>query len=199
MTITNLKNTTWTIPRGWSATAGYGEFDITGSSALIAYGSTETVDYNFVILSIGFLKASNTSDRITLYNSEGSYIGIANGAEFSTLTFTGGTDATNPDLIAWLQKYGELQSNTEEEEETPTIPVIPAVEIAYKDKVINLASGQTARIHNADGSNFGFTEDLVIKVNKFDTQTAIISNGSKLIIETAPVSMGGENTIIIGG
>lgn len=41
----------------------------------------------------------------------------------------------------------------------------PAVEISYKDKVITLKAGQTARLHNADDSPFGFTEDLVIKAN----------------------------------
>lgn len=45
----------------------------------------------------------------------------------------------------------------------------PAVEISYKDKVITLKAGQTARLHNADGSDFGFTEDLVIKANEVET------------------------------
>lgn len=38
------------------------------------------------------------------------------GSSHLVVTFTGGTDATNPALIAWLSKYGELQA-----EETPTI------------------------------------------------------------------------------
>ena len=46
---------------------------------------------------------------------------------------------------------------------------IPVVEITYKDKVITLKAGQTARLHNADGSSFGFEEDLVIKANKVET------------------------------
>ena len=60
-----------------------------------------------------------------------------------------------------------------------------AVEITYKDKVINLFAGQTARLHNADGSNFGFTEDLVVRANEVEMPE---TTDSPLPIEVATES-----------
>lgn len=54
-------------------------------------------------------------------------------------------------------------------ENTEPVGNTPAVEITYKDKVITLKAGQTARLHNSDGSPFGFEEDLVIKANEVET------------------------------
>ena len=106
--ITDLTGTTWYVPSGWSTTAGYGLFNIkysvSSSAKSISLGS-------LTMLSIGYYGTTSSqpgSGIITIspYPRYG-YMWYADG-DF-TFTFTGGTDVTNADLIAWLYAYGELQ------------------------------------------------------------------------------------------
>ena len=98
---------------------------------------------------------------------------LANGYG-QTITVTADTDVDDT-FASWFE------ANT-----TQVTDSTPAVEITYKDTVITLNAGQTARLHNADGSAFGFEEDLVIKANE------VSSGGSGDI----PVF---DGTIEIGG
>ena len=120
---TDLRGTTWRIPNsGWTAEAGYGEFDVIGKYNYI-------VDYDFRMFRIGyavqsahstpFIAADNICwDKVFAdgsvwcasidnnLNDEG--ILLVDTYEF---TFTGGTDTTNPRLISWLLKNAELTSH----------------------------------------------------------------------------------------
>lgn len=69
-----------------------------------------------------------------------------------------------------------------EGEDTPE-EFLPAVEITYKDKIITLKAGQTARLHNADDSPFGFEEDLVIKANEVEAEAPKLQQ-KEIVIET---------------
>ena len=118
---TDLTGTTWSMPNGgWTAEAGYGEFDVTGKEQILS--NTK----NFHMLRIGyaakhikgeiFIVADNICwDNImadgevwhaSVDNTKSPIIGYK--LEF---TFSGGTDVTNPRLIDWLLQNGKLTSH----------------------------------------------------------------------------------------
>ena len=117
--VTNLSDTTWYIPAGWSATAGYGIFRFD-------YSILET-NQEGDLFAIGYGSYIPTPDETGMRPFPGDnfilgdmYSGICFGSSDSfTLKITDGYDVSNSDLISWLSQYGELQ---EVEEETPTTP-----------------------------------------------------------------------------
>lgn len=135
--VTDLTNTTWYVPAGWEAEAEYGQFYIDNSvnsdvrsSFYIGHG----FDYDYVeIISI-----ANSIYTPTVYTSS-----IA-----LTISITGGTDVTNPKLIAWLSQYGELQG--EEEEPTDIKPVYLRKNGAWvKQDAYERQNGEWVKISNA--------------------------------------------------
>ncbi len=142
MAITDLTNTTWVVPAGWSATAGLVQANITGSVLCedVAAGSIDlnTELGNAYTFSIGYRSINNTlSDRIYIntsaYGDPTPKI-LASSYAF-TITITGGVDATNPVLIAWLETYSEKPTPTD------------AVTIEYNGAVIaSLKAGQSATL-----------------------------------------------------
>lgn len=144
MAITDLTNTTWVVPAGWSAAAGYGRFyDINYD---FDWEYEERIGY-LSALFIGYSGPPNfesdqydsfttpKSDLITTW-SGGDTVKSSNSF---TITFTGGTDVTNPSLISWLEANGECQN--------PPAPEEPAVTIQYNGTVIaSLKAGQTATL-----------------------------------------------------
>lgn len=120
MAITNLTNTTWYVKAGWEAEAGYGAFDLNGSFNGID-GSFNGID-GMAALGIGNSKQTFTTtiavaNRIT-WSQGGRFQADLTPADSFFVHIIGGTDATNPKLIAWLSKYGELRV---EEGDTPTL------------------------------------------------------------------------------
>ena len=104
-----------------------------------------------------FLEVKTTWSKINGYGGHGTfntyvYMGASgepridqmfrNDFEYLDITFTGGEDATNADLIAWLEANATL---VEEE------PEAPATAITYNDSIIaTLEAGQTATIKTAE-------------------------------------------------
>ena len=117
--VADLTDTTWVIPSGWKATAGYGAFSITtewispstqyssnyGPTAYKFYiGYKPTANPMTVDNYIAFMYAkSSSSGGASFY-----YDTIGNNTSVS-FTITGGDDVTNPYLIAWLLVHGQLQ------------------------------------------------------------------------------------------
>lgn len=106
---TDLKGTTWTIRSGWTAEAGYGNFDVTGSRLVTMGTGIASIGYNS--LDIGY-EAEIDGSRTAKSNK------IAfGGATYSDTSVEikigihGGTDATNPRLINWLLENGRLTSH----------------------------------------------------------------------------------------
>lgn len=97
--VTDLTNTTWYVPSGWSARSGYGHFSIAGT-----YVKNSTSEASFNSFSIGYLFDGPDEVSIDSWVAFDTY-GIDTNNQFS-LTITGGTDITNPKLIAWLETYG---------------------------------------------------------------------------------------------
>jgi hypothetical protein len=105
MTITDLTNTTWYVPSGWIATAGYGQYSVNGIDNL-------NDGHEIIGIWIGSNKGGGASaNRVTLvdplYDDMGSSVNYNydNTKEIS-VTITGGIDTTNPSLISWLTTYG---------------------------------------------------------------------------------------------
>lgn len=116
MAITDLTGTTWlindtftTAPGGWSL-SGEDARNETFSINFTNNGQNSTTlnfydaDYAFD----GMIKDVVGGSNVTLYNSNGWLNGTS-----KVFTFTGGTDVTNADLIAWLEANAEQQVEPE--------------------------------------------------------------------------------------
>lgn len=114
--ITDLTNTTWNIPAGWTAAAGYEEFiflnpDFVEPVKITINGTTT----NYTGISIGYTHGEE-GRRTTLANS----IAFINGNSFAissitnsvgfTITFEENeyADYTETSLISWLQENGTI-------------------------------------------------------------------------------------------
>lgn len=104
--IADLTGTTWYVPSGWSATPGYGRFNISGTFVY------NFATYSFTELRIGWSNGNSQNPNYFWTNDRHfNDTGIGGGSQTPSLefTFTGGTDATNANLISWLYANGELQ------------------------------------------------------------------------------------------
>lgn len=111
MAITNLTNTTWNIPAGWTATAGYGIFSISFKLNDEVDCTGLDVGYN------GFLDNPNIADFIYVAAQHGGGTSLTPSNSF-TIEILGGTDVSNTKLISWLEANGtqiieELPSSKE--------------------------------------------------------------------------------------
>ena len=111
--LTDLTNTVWNIPAGWTASAGYGQFNVVFNGKEIFTSSGQEIDIYSDELNIGYAFTSTDGETFGYYATQDCmYFGGANyyNNEFGyVFSFTGGEDVTNPDLIAWLQENGTLQ------------------------------------------------------------------------------------------
>lgn len=111
---TDLKDTVWVIQSGWTAEAGYGEFDVscrTGGYAFNA-GWGDPVYEQFCI---GYyfsdaITSYATADRLC-WRRMGMLTGFSDTAAEKPISFIGGTDTTNPRLIDWLLENATLTSH----------------------------------------------------------------------------------------
>ena len=150
MAITDLTNTTWVVPAGWSATAGLVQANITGS-VLCEYLAAGEIDLNTEIgntytFAIGYGGRGSTPTADKIYISTSGYgdpltYSLPSSEEF-TITITGGADATNPTLITWLETYSEKPVPTNAVTVEYNGSVIAAIEggkaasISCKDKLM---------------------------------------------------------------
>lgn len=111
---TDLADTTWKLRSGWSAEAGYGEFDIAGR--VINSGSGATVSFSGFL--IGY-DSKNSVNRDSRFATSNSVIWatlfdrtLSDTAEEQTFIIgSNGTDTTNPRLIEWLIWNARLTSH----------------------------------------------------------------------------------------
>ena len=124
--VTNLTNTTWEIPAGWSASAGYvGLIHSTTPYAPISVTVSEEPDYdgNYLGIAIGYAiifddtpQLRSSANVISLMSEVGFWNVVLEDEWGFTITFGEGFQyATNPQLISWLEANGTLQGG-----ETPT-------------------------------------------------------------------------------
>lgn len=111
--VDNLTDTTWNVPAGWEAEAGYGEFDLIGTCNHDGYDDSLSPFCIGYYIDFKMFSLKSLANSIVCNSNPDSIVSSDN----FILTIEGGTDVTNPKLIAWLSKYGELQGA---EEPTPT-------------------------------------------------------------------------------
>lgn len=107
---TDLKGTSWTIPAGWTAEAGYGVFDVSIMSRI--EGDWEV---SYTGLYIGYATENPlgetpfaTANNILMVTLGYRSVDPSKGLNFR---FLNGTDTTNPRLISWLLENGRLTSH----------------------------------------------------------------------------------------
>ena len=122
ITMSDLTNTTWNIPAGWTCDLGYGQFNVVFNGKEILTSSGQEIDIYSDELKIGYMFASVAGGEFRYYATHDCmYFGGANRCnnEFRyVFSFTGGEDVTNVDLIFWLlihatQVIEELPSSKE--------------------------------------------------------------------------------------
>lgn len=130
--VTDLTDSTWYIPSGWIASAGYGDFavnfDVTINGTTtrtncnrLAIGFEETVVTPPTPLDDGTMPTASLEDEVILTTKANSIVvkgtiksAIVTNSDEMLITFTGGADIANTDLINWLYTYGELQTQEPE-------------------------------------------------------------------------------------
>ena len=129
MAITDLTGTTWHIPMGWGCEAGYGTFIVDGVFTHEDVTGTYGASGKFTEITIG----RDSADEISVYYYFGGYDSTRNNTYQYTFVFTGGEDVTHPQLIEWLETWGELISAGE----APDAPGEPKVTKKFVRRYIN--------------------------------------------------------------
>ena len=162
-TLTDLTGTTWQVNEGWIATAGYGTFKIEGMWDDYYIANVVYIGYGFNADDFSFYPNANT-----IYDNGA--VSRENGNSF-TWYITGGKDATNPDLIAWLQANATLQTVEEEVEEMVMITggyqFYETIDLATfpKEKImVNFKSGA----NNNTDFNCMFVEDEMLYYGDYE-------------------------------
>ena len=106
MAITDLTGTTWYVPSGWTATAGYGKFNVNCSND---YGEGNGFYIGYYDAQ-GMGNVVATADKVGIYQGGIPIYATSSTVSF-TLAITDGTDTTNTSLIEWLEANGELQAD----------------------------------------------------------------------------------------
>lgn len=110
---TDLTGTTWNIPSGWSATSGYGKFNIADGQGDMQVDGEDFIHGGYI--GIGYTLSSSMrytakQDCFVFGESLFGWGGGTNAQAF-VLTIDGGADATNSNLITWLKANGSLTSH----------------------------------------------------------------------------------------
>lgn len=122
MSVTNLTNTTWKLTANeWTATAGYGLFNVNCTLKQIHGGTFEWTDCTKFGVGYKVGSAHNFTTESNRVCVDVHYMTVQNYANVE-VSFFGGTDVTNTKLISWLETYGELQKVTDLTGSTWVIP-----------------------------------------------------------------------------
>ncbi len=110
---TDLTGTTWKIPTGWTAEAGYGVFYVAGTAEF----EDQIFTTGYSRLYIGYDTENAVLDGND-YPAENTILvralgyHIRDNTKVMAFTFESGADVTNTRLISWLLENGELTSHT---------------------------------------------------------------------------------------
>ena len=127
----NLTGTTWYVPSGWSATSGYGKFNIAGPLQV------DGEDFeNGGYIGIGYTSSSSmkyTAKQNCFAFGESAMVwGTGTSAQALKLTIEGGASVTYNSLISWLKQNGELLSHA-----------MPTITFTIDGKSYEVGSGTT--------------------------------------------------------
>lgn len=120
----DLTGTVWKLPQGWDVIGGYGKFKIKGvfsarTSTTLNYSANKFVNNEFSLY-LGISPAINGQAEQNVDSTYYFYFYDPNGGKSYSyggttiypiiISITGGDDTTNPSLISWLKRYGEILS-----------------------------------------------------------------------------------------
>ena len=171
----NLTGWTVTVPEGWSATAGYGQFSVEGT---MEYNNNV---YPMYSLNIGYCFGTTDGEtfgllpRSDIFDIDRTYNLSGNSPIF---TITGGDNVATPALIQWfVDNNATFAKEGEEKPETPTNSGMK-LEVLYKGEVIgSLSAGESIALH-LNGQKL--TEDLFVR--------AVVEEIPKLLAPTLSIS-----------
>lgn len=104
MAVSDLTNTTWVI-NSLTCTAGYGQFDIVGTTTHQDFNEVSYFYIGYVFsLNDGWVSQANTIS----FQSDPSCTFVVD----DEITITGGTDVTNASLISWLEANATQQTTS---------------------------------------------------------------------------------------
>ena len=194
---TDLRGTTWTIPHsGWTAEAGYGEFDVVGKHKYIYELDIYSFRIGYDVYGVNasytpFIAADSICWNSVLGNGTIHYGSMDNNPDndgsfviaINQFTFTGGTDTTNPRLIDWLINNADLVSHQ------------PAHKGGLYDANNNLVASWNALVYT-----YGMDVEKDYTSSDYNTDTASpycvltnnseLSTGTKLVISDSITSIG---------
>lgn len=185
---TDLTGTSWTLRSGWSAEAGYGQFEVdfswTDINPLLGMVSAVALHIGYAYPKLPSIDDIAPCENWMVFVNE--YIDASGNATLRPLTykntkdiiylaFNGGKDATNPRLIDWLLENGELTSHQ------------PAYKGGLYDADDNLVASWNALVYtygmksieNGFGSNTELIKGSPCRVLKDNSE---LSTGTKMVI-----------------
>ena len=137
--LVSLQGANVTLPSGWSASAGYGVFNITG-----VYGYSGM--YNELRIGYYSSTANTNGSRInyvSFYYPDFDEYSSFYSANTLSFTITGGSDVANSSLIQWfLDNNATIEGGIYEEEHTvqiinPQMYILPSTKVVGNDLVVS--------------------------------------------------------------
>lgn len=189
MAITDLTNTTWNVKADWTVSAGYGQFSINYTTDYMSLRGT--------FIGFGYVHTSDDGDtwywKPTANKINNAYDTVSSGTAF-TIVITGGTDATNTNLISWL----ETNATQVVEDAGYTLRVNGKVlNLLNGKKVRNLIyKGTTYEIKQPSVDTSGYTLTLIPEAN--DTSFYYINSNNEQIVISETTTLNNVESITLG-
>lgn len=101
-TPTDLTGYTVTVPAGWSASQGYGEFSLLGTYVLPSSGNVINFSDSYANFKVGFYNDRTTTNAITCVSSVSGSNNYFSASSNIIINITGGASVTNSKLIQWF-------------------------------------------------------------------------------------------------
>jgi hypothetical protein len=185
----DLTNTEWNVPSGWSANAGYGKFDLRFStyvSDMVGYNSYRALYIGYDVGRTGSTIIFPASANHCAYVNSSHDFGVNYfNSQDLNLLIVGGTDATNANLISWLCTYGDWTNYEKKITDltgyTVTVPSGWSATAGYGKFKINGRGGELINYESFVSLDIGYG----LSGNEYDNKVRFsawyISTGSSLI------------------
>lgn len=150
MAITDLTYTTWVVPAGWTAPAGYGRYGDIKYAIHGEYGSDR-----YTSLYVGYNgnfdnNFSTPTANVVVFGYYGQY----NNRNGFIITFIGGADVTNTSLISWIESVGEMQGGGDTNYD---------VSVYYKGEPLGTVDPNNEGVIGCNGKTM--EDDIIIRVS----------------------------------
>lgn len=179
--ITDLRNTTWYVPSGWTCIAGYGDFN--GTTIYVDFNNSgiEEIFHHFFI---GYSNNNHTAKNTIYFLNVGNEDGTAktNDTSFTIRFGDASIPMKKPLIFSWLETNGKLISGGTPDEPTDTKPVYKQVNGAWvKQTAYERVNGEWVKISSRridDVYNITVKEGTSLgAITPYSTNPMTISSG----------------------